>query len=229
MTWILSAVFGLGLVYYRKKLSIFLFLTTLLAVPVLGELIVSLRRPIFYDRTLIWITIPLFLLLAAGIAQLKMRFLMIVMLGVLGNQLLYSPSATTIASGRKRIGARLPAMSQISSQRGICSCSTPTSSKSRSTIYFKDYEERLCHPGRETGVFPLDLFASGILEPKMTGRDIPRLLSLLHGQDRVWLVYSHNWYTDHWGYPANACIANENYPGARFLWGAGSFVWNSRS
>ncbi|MEZ4833787.1 MAG: hypothetical protein R2873_17690 [Caldilineaceae bacterium] len=53
----------------------FVLLAVLFAVPFLGELIVSLRRPIFSDRTLIWITIPLFLVLAAGIAQLRFRFL----------------------------------------------------------------------------------------------------------------------------------------------------------
>ena len=53
MTWILCAVLCFGLVYYRKKLSIFLFLAALFAIPVLGELIVSIRRPIFIDRTLI--------------------------------------------------------------------------------------------------------------------------------------------------------------------------------
>ena len=37
---------------------------------------------------------------------------------------------------------------------------------------------------------------SGILEPKMTESDIPRLMSLLSGHNRVWLVYSHNSYTD---------------------------------
>ena len=81
--WILCAVLCLGLVYYRKKLSIFLFLAALFAIPFLGELIVSIRRPIFLDRTLIWITIPLFLLLAAGIAQLRFRLLMILVLGIL--------------------------------------------------------------------------------------------------------------------------------------------------
>jgi hypothetical protein len=44
-------VLCLGLVYYRKKLSIFLFLAALFAIPFLGELIVSIRRPIFFDRT----------------------------------------------------------------------------------------------------------------------------------------------------------------------------------
>jgi mannosyltransferase len=31
---------------------------------------------------------------------------------------------------------------------------------------------------------------------KMTESDIPGLISLLHGHDRVWLVYSHDFYTD---------------------------------
>ena len=83
MGWLLGAVLVLGLVYYRKRFSVFLFLAALFAIPFLGELIVSLRRPIFSDRTLIWITIPLFLVLASGIAQLKSRFLMIVVLGVM--------------------------------------------------------------------------------------------------------------------------------------------------
>jgi hypothetical protein len=43
---------------------------------------------------------------------------------------------------------------------------------------------------------PFDLFADGILEPEMTANDIPRLLSLLRGHKRVWLVYSHESYTD---------------------------------
>ena len=50
----------------------------------------SIRRPIFLDRTLIWITIPLFLVLAAGIAQLRFRLLMIVVLGILGTNNVFS-------------------------------------------------------------------------------------------------------------------------------------------
>ena len=92
MTWILCGVLCLGLVYYRKRFSIFVFLAALFAVPLLGELIVSLRRPIFSDRTLIWITVPLFLLLAAGIAQLRFRFLMIVVVGLLVANYLFSDS-----------------------------------------------------------------------------------------------------------------------------------------
>ena len=83
-------VFCLGLVHFRKRFSRFLFLAALFAIPFLGELIVSIRRPIFYDRTLIWTTIPLFLILAAGIVQLKYRPLMIVVVGILGAISLFS-------------------------------------------------------------------------------------------------------------------------------------------
>ncbi|RLC71656.1 MAG: hypothetical protein DRI81_17445 [Chloroflexi bacterium] len=47
----------------------------------------------------------------------------------------------------------------------------------------------------EHGV-PVDLFERGILEPKMAASDLPRLRSLTRGHRRVWLVYSHDWYTD---------------------------------
>jgi hypothetical protein len=40
------------------------------------------------------------------------------------------------------------------------------------------------------------MFDSGKLEPKMMESDIPRLISLLRGHKKVFLVYSHNWYTD---------------------------------
>jgi mannosyltransferase len=47
----------------------------------------------------------------------------------------------------------------------------------------------------EHGV-PVDMFDSGIMEPKMAESDIPRLISLLNGHKTVWLVYSHNANTD---------------------------------
>ncbi|MEZ4641908.1 MAG: hypothetical protein R3E31_04070 [Chloroflexota bacterium] len=91
IVWLLYAVvFCLGLVHYRQKLSPFMFLFALFAIPFLGELIVSIRRPIFYDRTLIWVTIPLFLILATGIAQLRFRILIIMALGFFSTINLFS-------------------------------------------------------------------------------------------------------------------------------------------
>ena len=101
MTWVLCGCWVLGLFYFRKKLSIFLFLAALFAIPV-GELIVSLRRPIFIDRTLIWITIPLFCCWRHGVAQLRYRPVMIVALGILATNHLLSRRLVS-ASGRRKI------------------------------------------------------------------------------------------------------------------------------
>ncbi len=63
----------LGIVRLRKQPALIAFLAVLFLTPIVGEWLVSLRRPIFSDRTLIWATLPLYLLLAAGIAQLRYR------------------------------------------------------------------------------------------------------------------------------------------------------------
>ena len=61
--------------------------------------------------------------------------------------------------------------------------------------YYKEYANQYSLQVEKHGV-PVDLFDRGILEPKMTTDDIPRLVSLVSGRKRVWLVYSHNSYTD---------------------------------
>jgi hypothetical protein len=197
MTWILCAVLCFGLVYYRKKLSIFLFLAALFAIPVLGELIVSIRRPIFLDRTLIWITIPLFLVLAAGIAQLRFRFLMIVVLGILATNYLFSNGDIyrfvhkedwSTAAGYVANFAEKDDLVLFNSNFVVIAFD----------YYFKTYEDLYSMQVEKHGV-PLDLFDSGILEPKMMECDIPELISLVRGHNRVWLVYSHNDYTDPMG------------------------------
>jgi hypothetical protein len=197
MMWILCAVLCLGLVYYRKKLSIFLFLAVLFAIPFLGELIVSIRRPIFSDRTLIWITIPLFLLLAAGIAQLRFRLLMIVVLGIIATNYLFS-DGDYYRFVQKEDWSRAAGWVAKSAQKDDLVLFNSNFVEIPFDYYFKAYEDLYSIQVEKQGV-PLDLFDSGILEPKMTDSDIPRLLSLLSGHDRVWLVYSHNDYTDPMG------------------------------
>ena len=62
-------------------------------------------------------------------------------------------------------------------------------------IPFDYYYRHAGSPVEERGL-PADLFDRGILEPKMTAADLPRLADLVAGRRRVVLVYSHNWYTD---------------------------------
>jgi hypothetical protein len=46
-------------------------LTVLFAGPILGEILVSLARPLFYPRTFLYATIPLWILVALGVSWLK--------------------------------------------------------------------------------------------------------------------------------------------------------------
>ena len=196
--WILyTLVLCIGLVHYRKKISQFLFLAALFAIPFLGELIVSIWRPIFWDRTLIWTTIPLFLVLAAGVAQLKFRLLIIVVLGCLATINLFS------AGDYYRFYQKEDWHTAAGYVAGFAEKDDLVLFNSNLVeipfdYYFKPYETYYYIQVEKRGV-PLDLFDSGILEPKMTTNDIPGLISLLSGHNRVWLVYSHDSYTDPMG------------------------------
>jgi hypothetical protein len=193
--WLLYAlVLCLGLWHYRKKLSPFLFLLALFAVPFLGELVVSLRRPVFLDRTLIWITIPLFLLLAAGITQLRYNILVIVVLGVFGANNLFSAGDYYKFVQSEDWGTAAGYVALYAQEDDLVLFNA-TWVQIPFDYYFKPYVDLYFIHVEEHGV-PVDLFESGILEPKMTENDIPGLLSLISGYDRVWLVYSHDWYTD---------------------------------
>jgi hypothetical protein len=187
-------VLCLGLVHFRKKFSQFLFLAVLFAIPFLGELIVSIHRPIFYGRTLIWTTIPLFLLLAAGIAQLRYRFLMILVLGSIVAVNLFSAGDYYRYFQKEDWSTAAGYVANFAEEDDLVLFNS-NFVEIPFNYYFKDYESNYSIQVEKQGV-PLDLIDSGVLEPEMTVDDIPGLISLLHGHDRVWLVYSHDSYTD---------------------------------
>jgi mannosyltransferase len=196
--WILYALLlCLGLVHFIKKISRFLFLAALFVIPFLGELIVSIRRPIFLDRTLIWTTIPLFLVLAAGIAQLRFRLFMIVVLGILGTNNLFS-TGDYYRFTQKEDWSNPAGFVAYYVQKDDLILFNATKVQIPFDYYFKSYEVQYFLQVEKHGV-PVDMFDSGILEPKMTESDIPRLISLVSGHRAVWLVYSHNANTDPMG------------------------------
>ena len=196
MIWMLCGVLCLGLVSYRKKLSVLLFLAALFAIPFLGELIVSIRRPIFLDRTLIWITIPLFLVLAAGIAQLRFRFLMIVALGILGTNYLFS-AGDYYRFMQKEDWSDPAGYVANYVEKGDLILFNSAMVQIPFDYYFKPYESQYSLQVDKRGV--PDMFDRGIPEPIMTNSDIPGLILLFSGRKRVWLVYNHDSYTDPMG------------------------------
>jgi hypothetical protein len=187
-------VFGMGLVFYWKRLPRFFFLAALVAAPFLGELIISLRRPIFYDRTLIWTTVPLLLLLAAGTVQFRYRLLIVGVVVTLGTYNLFS-SADYYRYMQKEDWQGAAGYVANFAEQGDLVLFNAGWVQIPFDYYFKTYEQQYSIQLEKHGV-PADMFERGILEPIMAESDIPRLLSLIAGRDRVWLVYSHDSYTD---------------------------------
>ena len=158
--------------------------------PFVGELVVSVWRPIFYDRTLIWTTLPLYVLLAAGIVQLGRRPLVVaalVLLVALDGLGLRSYFVDFKKEEWREAAAYVAA--QVRDDDLILFNATWV--QLPFDYYFEGYGRPVARHGA-----PVDLFERGVLEPKMAAADVPRLRSLVAGHRRVWLVYSHDWYTD---------------------------------
>jgi mannosyltransferase len=217
MLWVLAFVLCLGVVYYRKKLSILLFLVTLFAVPFVGELIVSIRRPIFYDRTLIWITIPMLLLLAAGIMQLRFRLLMILVLGAVTTNYVFT-TGDYYRFFQKEDWGTAAGYVAYSAKKDDLVLFNSNFVEIPFDYYFRSYEDQYSLQIVKQGV-PLDLLGDGVLEPQMTEDDVPKLASLVSGHDRVWLVYSHDSYTDPMGLIPQTLAAQKKLTSTREFYG----------
>lgn len=181
----------LGLVYFRRRPARIALLLVIFVTPFVGEYLVSLRRPIFYARTLIWASIPLYLLLAAGIRQLRRwpYVLAVVLVVLVVNGLSLREYHVHFEKEQWDDAAALVA-ERVQPGDLILFNATWTQ------IPFDYYFHRLYNrPVAEHGV-PVDLFDQGVLEPKMAASDLPHLRALIRGRERVWLVYSHDWYTD---------------------------------
>jgi mannosyltransferase len=180
----------LGIVRLRRQPALVAFLAVLFLSPIVGEWLVSLRRPIFDDRTLIWVTLPLYLLLAAGIAQLRYRPYILIALGILVTlNLLSLRQYYTFFAKEEWDKAAAYVGERVGKEDMLLFNATWV--QIPFDYYFR-YQNRTV---TEHGA-PGDLFDRGILEPKMEERDLPRLRELISDKKRVWLIYSHNWYTD---------------------------------
>ena len=196
--WIFFAiVFFLGLVHFWKKISQLVFLVVLFATPLLGQLLVSIWRPIFSGRTLIWITLPLILVLAAGISKLKFRFLIIVILGSLLTINLFSISDYFRFFQKEDWNTAARTVAGLAEDDDLVLFNS-NFVEIPFNYYIESYETKQYLRLEKQGL-PMDLIDAGVLEPVMTEADIPALISILEGHDRVFLVYSHNWYTDPMG------------------------------
>jgi mannosyltransferase len=189
--WVVYGVLlAFAIVALRRRPAVLALLLTLFLTPLIGELLVSLRRPVFYDRTLIWATIPLYVLLGAGIATLRRWPYLLAALAILiaaNGVSLREYYANFSKEGWKEAAAYV---GQEAREGDLVLFNA-----SWVQIPFDFYFRAAGKPVAEHGL-PADLFDRGVLEPKMTTEDLPLLRELIRGRERVWLVYSHDWYTD---------------------------------
>jgi mannosyltransferase len=186
-----GALAVLGLVRFRRQPGRAAFLFALFVAPFVGELLVSLRRPIFYERTLIWATLPLYVLLAAGVCKLR-RW----PLALAGLLMIITTNGLSLheyyVHFEKEEWDKAAAFVADRVEPGDLILFNATWIQIPFDYYFHQLND---DPVAEHGA-PADLFDRGILEPKMAASDLPRLRALVRDRQRVWLVYSHNWYTD---------------------------------
>lgn len=180
----------LGVFHLRKRPATLSFLLVLWLTPLLGEWLVSLFRPILYDRTLIWTTIPLYVLLACGFRQLSYRPAIVAGVAILGGVMLLS-LGNYYQNFKKEEWREAAAYIVQNAQDDDLILFNATWVQIPFDYYFRNYDRSVDRHGA-----PVDLFDRGTLEPKMSEEDLPRLHSLLKDRRRVWLVYSHDWYTD---------------------------------
>lgn len=217
----LLVIYGLlalaGVWFFRKRMAWTGLLLALFVVPFVGELLVSLRRPIFYDRTLIWTTLALYMLIAIGV-----RGIMVGTFGRSKDERFPDRAAIQANATRARLRQVIAglAVALILFLSGLSLFNYYVYFNKEDWAKAAEYVAERVQPGdmivfnatwvqipfeyyfrhydtdTELRGAPVDLFDRGVLEPKMTEDDVPYLRDLVADEERVWLVYSHDWYTD---------------------------------
>jgi mannosyltransferase len=186
-----AVLVGLAAGHLRHRPELLGLLVLLVVVPVAAELLVSLRRPIFYSQTLIWTSLPLTLLLGVGLRQLRPR------------PLAAAATAALLAVNAVSLVAYYGAGDR-EDWRGAAAHVADRARPGEVVLFSAGWTQlAFGYYYRSTGGapvemhgLPVDPFDRGVLEPKMTPADVPRLDRLTAGRPRVWLVLSHDGYTD---------------------------------
>ncbi len=195
--WLLAL---LGMLALRAMPMRLLFLLSLWLVPILLSLVVSLRRPIFIEQTLLWSTLPYYLLVALGIRRLgtvegeQWAWLRRPVQAVFVAAILVI-STTSLVSYyfyfEKEDWAKAASYVAENVEPDDLIVFHATWVQLPFDYYFRHFEQ----PNALRGL-PVDLFGRGELEPVMTEADLPQLRALAEEHQRIWLIYSHDWYTD---------------------------------
>jgi uncharacterized membrane protein len=199
-TWLGVALVLWGIWQWRRQPALTWVLLVLWLMPPLVELLASLRRPIFYDRTLIWTSLPYFILIARGIVlpgrlsgEMRRRW-----------QNVWLLFSLTLMSVFCMLGLWNYYTTFEKEDWDKVALFVATEAQPQELILFHaswaeipfDYYYAVSAPPLVHHGVPADLFDAGALEPPMREADVAHLQELIKGHDQVWLIYSHWWYTD---------------------------------
>ncbi|MFN8439781.1 MAG: glycosyltransferase family 39 protein [Caldilineaceae bacterium] len=181
--------------------------------PFLAEILIGLRRPLLHPPSLIWTSLPLYLLIAVGMTQLK---------GKVANCELkiakLSANYIHRSSLRQMVVVAALGLVIISNGMGLSNYYQFVHKEQWADVAryvheqaelndlilfnatwvqlpFEYYAQRDGFKAELRGM-PVDLFERGVTEPKMRQEDLPYLRQLIANRRQVWLIYSHSWYTD---------------------------------
>jgi len=181
-----GALFLMGVASMRRNpLPLSLLLFTFF-VPVGAEVLISLKRPIVATQTLIWASVPYYVLIAKGVVALRNKWAVcigIALLTVFSSLALYK-YYTQFEKERWDLAAQF--VSENLDKNDLILFSSGFGQ-----IPFDYYFDRYDKIDIEEHGVPKDLS-----EKKVTLESLFPLDKLIHGHKRVWLIYSHEESTD---------------------------------
>ncbi|HXF60616.1 MAG TPA: glycosyltransferase family 39 protein [Caldilineaceae bacterium] len=199
---LLLALAALGAWRWRQQADRLWLLLSLAMVPPLVELAVSLRRPIFHPPSLIWASLPLYLLAAVGWWALLEGRLPARMPRPASRRLAALAGATLAllwALGLYGYFARFEKEPWDLAAATVAAKAQPGDlvlfNAPWSQLPFDYYLPDRTLPLDRHGV-PAELFTWDRVAPRMSEAALPALDALVEGRSQVWLVYAHTWYTD---------------------------------
>jgi mannosyltransferase len=172
----------------RRPVGLFL---VIFAGPLLMDLGLSLWRPIFEERVLLYTVVGILLLVALGIAAPRRGIWSGILLGAV--LALYLGSLETYnREFAKERWQDVAAYVAGHAQAGDLILFNATWTQ----LPFDYYYHRDQGPWLVEHGLPVDLFDRGLLEPPMLESDVPTVARLTASVDHAWLILSHDWYND---------------------------------
>lgn len=178
-------LFLIGIFYARQNPRSLVLLLLIFSVPIGTQLLISLKHSILTSQTLIWASMPYFVLIAMGITSIKNKRILtlaLVLLLILNLASLYK-YYNEFEKERWDLAAEYVA--QNSDKEDLLLFSSALG-QIPFEYYFDKYDLMLEKHG-----LPKDYS-----ERKMALEDVPALENLLQNHKRIWLIYSHDWFTD---------------------------------